>query len=102
MVAFTPSFNGSTVREPWLCSKPVGHKVTVDGFNGSTVREPWLCGCGSAPSNPPKGLQWVHGPRTVVMQKARDLGDALNEASFNGSTVREPWLCFDRFWDALV
>ncbi len=36
-------FNGSTVREPWLCP---GHQHEGgdrhEGFNGSTVREPWL------------------------------------------------------------
>ena len=36
------SFNGSTVREPWLST-------------GSQIRDPkWMM------------LQWVHGPRTVV------------------------------------
>ena len=36
-------------------------------------------------------LQWVHGPRTVVMRIAR-VGRRLQERGFNGSTVREPWL----------
>ena len=40
------SFNGSTVREPWLCEQFVVHET-----EGAT-------------------LQWVHGPRTVVMTLA--------------------------------
>ncbi len=36
-------------------------------------------------------LQWVHGPRTVVMRRDR-LSTAHGVRSFNGSTVREPWL----------
>ncbi len=40
----TPGFNGSTVREPWLCAAGLVWKLEiVDRFNGSTVREPWLC-----------------------------------------------------------
>ncbi len=39
---------------------------------------------------PQNQLQWVHGPRTVVMQ---DVSVVLRSCtSFNGSTVREPWL----------
>ncbi len=40
-------------------------------------------------------LQWVHGPRTVVMPFAHRLGSPRH-VSFNGSTVREPWLCVAR------
>src|SRR5436853_257003 len=36
-------------------------------------------------------LQWVHGPRTVVMVGDARQREALPEG-FNGSTVREPWL----------
>src|SRR5947209_3073395 len=36
-------------------------------------------------------LQWVHGPRTVVMVGASS-PTSLANGSFNGSTVREPWL----------
>src|SRR5262249_14980385 len=43
-------------------------------------------------SRPLNKLQWVHGPRTVVMS-VRRRQPALR-AGFNGSTVREPWL-----WD---
>jgi len=39
-------------------------------------------------------LQWVHRPRTVVMQKAWEAGGKDKER-FNGSTVRERWLCVD-------
>ena len=35
------------------------------GFNGSTVREPWLCR--SRLTHRARRLQWVHGPITVVM-----------------------------------
>ena len=39
-----------------------------------------------------KTLQWVHGPRTVVMTGG--LGARQHfQKGFNGSTVREPWLC---------
>ncbi len=115
----TSGFNGSTVREPWLC-RPGRRTRTTAGcasmgprsenrgyvaccgvwerieqrrFNGSTVREPWLCrnfrhvvqpgsGASMGPRSENRGyvrqverpldkhrpLQWVHGPRTVVMQ----------------------------------
>ena len=59
-------------------------------FNGSTVREPWLFCDTSMSKDAKKKLQWVHGPRTVVM--SRDLGSVQDEIGFNGSTVREPWL----------
>ncbi len=36
------SFNGSTVREPWLSGRPAPLSEAWTGFNGSTVREPWL------------------------------------------------------------
>ncbi len=91
-------FNGSTVREPWLCrlshrrpaavgqnasmgprSENRGYGPRLDllvnlsdrpCFNGSTVREPWLCLPvlpAAAPAD--RVLQWVHGPRTVVMDR---------------------------------
>ena len=60
-------FNGSTVREPWLCSPGGSSRRQHHGFNGSTVREPWLCSSG----------------KPIAQAKTR----------FNGSTVREPWLC---------
>ncbi len=112
-------FNGSTVREPWLCSASANFTSDdVGGFNGSTVREPWLCarldgiasddrdGASMGPRSENRGydllplfarrcphlLQWVHGPRTVVMQFIHANGGA-GKRSFNGSTVREPWLC---------
>ena len=63
------------------------------GFNGSTVREPWLWSNRScAPMACERWLQWVHGPRTVVMHAVR-MRDTQCSGSFNGSTVREPWLC---------
>jgi hypothetical protein len=43
-------------------------------------------------SRPIMGLQWVHGPRTVVMDCVR-MRLAGSRWHFNGSTVREPWLC---------
>src|SRR5690348_16132156 len=36
-------FNGSTVREPWLCPARPPAARSSSRFNGSTVREPWLC-----------------------------------------------------------
>ena len=40
-------------------------------------------------------LQWVHGPRTVVIWDAgRDSSGC--RLCFNGSTVREPWLSIKR------
>ena len=62
-------------------------------FNGSTVREPWLCTrLGLLLSfKVGKMLQWVHGPRTVVMSNGTQPGQERRR--FNGSTVREPWLC---------
>ena len=135
-------FNGSTVREPWLwhMRTALGRRSN-SSFNGSTVREPWLCslriavlcyrrrasmgprsenrGYGWLPTRAESAadwLQWVHGPRTVVMRPdtvecrcactelqwvhgritvvmlARD-GDLDGDSTgFNGSTVREPWL----------
>src|SRR5262249_58388131 len=81
------------------------------------VREPWLCclagilrgGAAMASMGPrsenrgyaatrlmtwafPLMLQWVHGPRTVVMEGAFEEAGGVGR-SFNGSTVREPWLC---------
>ncbi len=111
------SFNGSTVREPWLWSGV--NRLAVrepHGFNGSTVREPWLWQTLRPRLGPLHRLQWVHGPRTVVMCIAT-CGELLTTelqwvhgprtvvmwrtlasrqprtSSFNGSTVREPWLC---------
>src|SRR5262245_45246584 len=37
-------------------------------------------------------LQWVHRPRTVVMADC-GLRAPLSRVCFNGSTVRERWLC---------
>src|SRR6266849_3565541 len=39
-----------------------------------------------------QALQWVHGPRTVVMTPTYN-GNWKGSVSFNGSTEREPWLC---------
>ncbi len=36
-------------------------------------------------------LQWVHGPRTVVI-RFQGGEEARRQGRFNGSTVREPWL----------
>ena len=110
-------FNGSTVREPWLCAThSLSGPPTAGGFNGSTVREPWLCWRRRTGPRATRELQWVHGPRTVVMA-VRNIEAALREMlqwvhgprtvvivsptrlptsrrrRFNGSTVREPWLC---------
>ena len=111
------SFNGSTVREPWLwtaapktssarCVASMGPRsenrgygldnTNVDagvqhGFNGSTVREPWLCVVEGRCRRSASWLQWVHGPRTVVMGIGGNKGTG-SSPSFNGSTVREPWL----------
>ncbi len=64
-------------------------------FNGSTVREPWLCPVPAKDLSAEATFQWVHGQRTVVMQ-----GNLSRNASlffgFNGSTVREPWLCHNQ------
>ena len=90
------------------------------GFNGSTVREPWLSWMIPESSLPRLVLQWVHGPRTVVMRRHGRLrrlheasmgprsenrgyfrshrGPARNWHSFNGSTVREPWLFLATGW----
>ena len=168
------SFNGSTVREPWLCpharGRQINHKSASMGprsenrgyvvrhcllspvakasmgprsenrgyvtpatvvaagspgcFNGSTVREPWLWS-GKRRKALSMELQWVHGPRTVVMQGQPDAGEgrraarlqwvhgprtvvmagswtclAWRDTCFNGSTVREPWLCTRPIGDA--
>ena len=111
-------FNGSTVREPWLWTQSQTETdAGAPSFNGSTVREPWLCpkkgeclGLSVAASMGPRsenrgyglvphragahhgGLQWVHGPRTVVMP-CQTCGASPEHPRFNGSTVREPWLC---------
>ncbi len=111
-------FNGSTVREPWLSgSRRSVRNRRAGRFNGSTVREPWLSTPISATRLLLDPLQWVHGPRTVVIFRSR--GDRgvegsasmgprsenrgyqrrtkrrpIPRRSFNGSTVREPWLCF--------
>ena len=61
-------------------------------FNGSTVREPWLCQSANANADAAHALQWVHGRRTVVMLLLRG-GSGRQRLCFNGSTVREPWLC---------
>ncbi len=109
-------FNGSTVREPWLLScwpQKNGRRLS---FNGSTVREPWLFVSNSTADSGYLRLQWVHGPRTVVISCAARLRSTRTRASmgprsenrgyscsahspsteprpcFNGSTVREPWL----------
>ena len=88
------------------------------GFNGSTVRERWLCvdrlvACRMSPTQ----LQWVHRPITVVMidctqtsagastlasmgPPSENGGYGLRHSArtvatstgFNGSTVRERWL----------
>ncbi len=65
-------FNGSTVREPWLSGQCLHGLRKAGGFNGSTVREPWLCGRGIILIPPGGMLQWVHGPRTVVMSHFPD------------------------------
>ena len=53
-----------------------------------TVVMPWMLGWRLYPG---QELQWVHGPRTVVMILSPASRSGL--LSFNGSTVREPWLC---------
>ncbi len=85
-------FNGSTVREPWLFKSTWSSSSIRSSFNGSTVREPWLLLCEAVgievpyiasmgPRSENRGylvsftgvvtdgsaLQWVHGPRTVVI-----------------------------------
>ncbi len=42
-------------------------------------------------ASPDAKLQWVHGPRTVVIAALRGCTGACGRC-FNGSTVREPWL----------
>ena len=110
------SFNGSTVREPWLCwlhgqrragagSASMGPRSENRGYD-VFVSSMWDEGC---------ELQWVHGPRTVVMdfwlrrgqlEQGASMGTRFenrgyevngriawpSSKSFNGSTVREPWL----------
>ncbi len=112
------SFNGSTVREPWLCAvltiakvygevASMGPRSENRGY-GVLLRLP--VGLGQSASMGPRsenrgyekrefqlvedkeGLQWVHGPRTVVMDALR-MDGVKREECFNGSTVREPWLC---------
>ncbi len=62
-------FNGSTVREPWLFHQ---HPQPLFGgcgaSNGSTVREPWLLPAMAVRGALLSSLQWVHGPRTVVIR----------------------------------
>ncbi len=72
-------FNGSTVREPWLCSVSLllTCKFTRPGFNGSTVREPWLCRDQRCRQTADTSLQWVHGPRTVVMATLPTAGSGI-------------------------
>ena len=120
------SFNGSTVREPWLWRMKSRQWPTLESFNGSTVREPWLCcktplgadvgiPASMGPRSENRGyaagcsvktaccakLQWVHGPRTVVMRTVH-LSSCAGRCSFNGSTVREPWLCLNLTHGSLI
>ena len=44
-------------------------------FNGSTVREPWLWSELRFARSLKEWLQWVHGPRTVVMPIGLQPGD---------------------------
>ena len=65
-------FNGSTVREPWLCSRLTGSAYRLRGplqwvHGPRTVVMP---AARSVPRPPSCPLQWVHGPRTVVMAPA--------------------------------
>ncbi len=46
---------------------PRAGKHRMHCFNGSTVREPWLLTRISAARTTRARLQWVHGPRTVVI-----------------------------------
>ena len=103
--AFVAGFNGSTVREPWLCPVAVAHEpapcaasmgprsenrgygrrrivveVSPVRFNGSTVREPWLCNATGPWAWMSDALQWVHGPRTVVMS-CSSVGPGLSTPS---------------------
>ncbi len=75
------SFNGSTVREPWLWPGHASSGSSVGkGFNGSTVREPWLCFEASDEAKPYQELlQWVHGPRTVVMSRVMTTARTLTD-----------------------
>ncbi len=47
----TKCFNGSTVLRPWLCTDSIIFVLVLDG------------------------LQWVHGPQTVVMPLSLQHGD---------------------------
>src|SRR5437762_2547563 len=66
---YSMSFNGSTVLGPWFGWRSRGLAETIDVcFNGSTVLGPWFGLDLDLGRLPAMGLQWVHGPRTVVRQ----------------------------------
>ncbi len=111
------SFNGSTVLRPWLCREELAESDVGEGASmgprssdrGYARRRPDLIA-------PQAGLQWVHGPQTVVMftpalnsvtvcgplqwvhgPQTVVMGTSGRSAhepsrSFNGSTVLRPWL----------
>ncbi len=87
-----PGFNGSTVREPWLCCTATTNAEVRDCFNGSTVREPWLCheigGLTDCRANGFNGST----VREPWLSLVATVGSSARHRCFNGSTVREPWL----------
>ncbi len=111
-------FNGSTVREPWLCPPRPGRvaglvvelqwvhgpRTVVIGSGAGAGRAAASASMGPRSENrgyPGNGacdagwqemLQWVHGPRTVVIWGWIRPTSCRHGHRFNGSTVREPWL----------
>src|SRR5207248_586859 len=75
------SFNGSTVRGPWLSRHLSHRRRRMASFNGSTVRGPWLSKRKSSYEQNHQKLQWVHGPRTVVISHYRAGSGAVLVAS---------------------
>src|SRR5262249_26265904 len=97
---FDSGFNGSTVRERWLCSGPwfsifrgniasMGPPSENGGYNNRR-----MAAC--VETGP---LQWVHRPRTVVMKKTEIAGRQPSQASMgppseNGGYVRCAECCY--------
>ena len=93
-------FNGSTVREPWLYGNRRRWCCVRPSFNGSTVREPWLCQDRRTGVGPAGQLQWVHGPRTVVMPIAvgADPQKAISSASMGPRSENRGYPRVWKFW----
>ena len=86
-------FNGSTVREPWLSFIVFNMAILrkIASMGPRSENRGYQQAPGSEEGAAPGRLQWVHGPRTVVMlPRALSIKHLIQ--CFNGSTVREPWL----------